>query len=377
LSGGLEIRTVITKKDKRQFVELPWHLYQNDPHWVPPLLTDMYDTLNSLKNTLLRLGPYRFLIAFKQGKPVGRLGVGIDQKLNDAKGENLSYLTLFESIEDYSVTKALLDEGLNWLRQQGATMVTGPQSPSNGDDYRGLLIQGFDSPPVLLNSYNPPYYNTFFEEYGFEKDFDRNAYLFDIASGPTERLIKGVTLIEKRYGYKIRPINMKNLDQEITIIKKILDHSMPEWPDMIPPSIDEIEAEALKLKQLAVPDLVLFAESKDGEPAGFSVALPDYNEILPRLNGRLFPTGIFKFLWYKRRIKGVRLFVLFVTPPFRKKGVAACLYYYSMLNAYRLGYTHGEGSTIHEFNTQMNLDAAKAGGELYKIYRIYRKNLLE
>lgn len=357
------------------FVNLPWKLYKNDHNWVPPLLSDMFDTLNPKKNALLRLGPHRFLIAYRNGSAVGRLGVGMDHRLNEAKGNHLSYLTLFECIEDYQVAQALLDEGLSWLRSQGATLATGPQSPSNGDDYRGLLIKGFDSPPVLLNTYNPPYYNTFFETYGFEKDFDRFAYFYDIASGPTERLVNGVQLIEKRYGYKVRPINMKNIKHEIALIKKISDHSMPDWPDMIPPSLDELDAEAAKLKQLAVPELILFAETPEGEPCGLSVALPDYNEILPHLNGRLFPFGIFKFLYLRRRIKGARLFALLVTPPYRKKGVAACLYYYSIINANRLGFTHGEGSTIHEFNTQMNLDASKAGGKLYKIYRVYKKPL--
>lgn len=375
MTAGLEIRVVQTRQEKRAFVHLPWTLYRDDPHWVPPLLADMYATLNPQKNALLRLGPNRFFLALRDGEAVGRLGVGMDRRLNAAKGEHLSYLALFESIANYSVAEALLDAGLNWLRDQGAAVVTGPQSPSNGDDYRGLLVEGFDSPPVLLNSYNPPYYPEFFQRYGFVKDFNRHAYFYDISGGVPERFQKGVKLVEKRYGYTVRPIDLRKTAREIQLIKKIVDSSMPEWPDMIPPSMEEIEAEAYKLKQLAVPELVLFAETADGEPAGLSVALPDYNEVLPHLNGRLFPFGILKFLWYRRKIKGVRLFVLFVTPPWRKKGVAALLYYYSMLNARRLGYTHGEGSTIHEFNTQMNLDARKAGGTLYKVYRIYRKDL--
>ena len=307
--------------------------------------------------------------------PVGRLGVGLDLRLNESKGENLSYLTLFESVEDYAVAESLLTAGEEWLRSQGATVVTGPQSPSNGDDYRGLLVKGFETPPVLLNSYNPPYYADFLERFGFVKDFDRNAYYYDLTGGPPERLQRGVERVQQRYGFTVRPINLKALSQEILVIKKILDQSMPEWPDMIPPSMDELEAEADKLKQLAVPDLVLIIEGPDGEPAGLSVALPDYNQVLAMLNGRLFPFGFIKFLRYRKKITGVRMFVLFVTPAWRKKGVAAALYYYTMANAYRMGYTFGEGSTIHEFNTQMNLDAKKAGGELYKIYRVYRKEL--
>jgi GNAT superfamily N-acetyltransferase len=314
-------------------------------------------------------------LAFKDGQAVGRLGVGFDRRLNEAKGQHLSYLTLFECVNEYPVAKALLDTGLNWLQEQGAETVTGPQSPSNGDDYRGLLIKGYDSPPVLLNSYNPPYYTEFFDRYGFTKDFDRHAYLYDISNGPPERLRRGVQLAQARYGFTVRPANLKALHKEIHVMKDILDQSMPDWPDMIPPSLEEIQAEVAKLKQLAVSDLLLFIEGKEGDPAGFSVCLPDYNQVLSRLNGRLFPLGLLKYFWYKRKMTGVRMFVLFVTPRWRKRGVAAALYYYTMLNAHRMGYTFGEGSTIHEFNVQMNLDAQKAGGQLYKIYRIYRKEL--
>jgi GNAT superfamily N-acetyltransferase len=269
----------------------------------------------------------------------------------------------------------LFDTGLNWLREKGAETVTGPQSPSNGDDYRGLLIEGFDSPPVLLNSYNPQYYAEFIERYGFEKQFDRFAYYYEIKDGPPERLKRGVALAQKRYGFEVRPLNMKNLDGEIAVIKDVVDQAMPDWPDMIPPGDAELAAEVDKLRQLAVKDLVMFAENRKKECLGFSVALPDYNQILARLNGRLFPVGFLKYLWYKRKITGLRLFALFVTAQGRRRGVSAALYYYTMLNACRMGYTHGEGSTIHEFNQRMNLDARKAGGKLYKVYRIYHKPL--
>jgi len=375
VSAGIRIKPVTTKSDRNIFVKLPWQIYRNDPNWVPPLLMDMHNTLNPRKNALLRLGPYCFMLVFKREQPVGRIGVGMDERLNRAKQKRMGYLTLFESVEDYSVARALFDAGLAWLREQGAEEVTGPQSPSNGDDYRGLLVKGFDSPPVLLNSYNPSYYPKFFEQYGFEKHFDRYAYFYDLTNGPSERLRKGVEAVHRRYNFRVRPINLKNLRQEMVLIKDIVERSMPEWPDMIPPSMEEIEAEAAKLKQLAQPELVLFAESEEGEPIGLSIALPDYNQVLAHLNGRLFPFGIIKFFWYKRKIKGARVFVLFVAPEWRKRGISAALYYYTMRNAYRLGYTFGEGSTIHEFNRAMNLDARKAGGELYKIYRVYMKML--
>ncbi len=375
MSDQIKVMAVASRLDRKRFVELPWQLYREDPNWVPPLLSDMLNTLNPKKNALLRLGPNSFFLAYKDGLPAGRIGVGIDCRLNEAKNQNLGYFTLFECIEDYQVATALFKTSLTWLREQGAETVTGPQSPSNGDDYRGLLIEGFNTPPVLLNSYNPHYYAEFIERYGFEKQFDRYAYYYDLKDGPPERLKRGVALAQKRYGFKVRPLDMKNLDREVAIIKDVVDQAMPDWPDMIPPGDEELAAEVNKLRQLAVKDLVMFAENSKKECLGFSVALPDYNQILARLNGRLFPVGFLKFLWYKRKVTGLRMFALFVTAKGRRRGVSAALYYYTMINAHRLGYTYGEGSTIHEFNQRMNLDARKAGGKLYKVYRIYHKPL--
>ncbi len=375
MSDKILIRSVQNRQDRRCFVELPWKLYEGDPYWIPPLLSDMHDTLNPAKNALLRLGPSTFMIAYQNNLPVGRIGAGIDSRLNKAKNQDLGYITLFESINDYNVAKALFASAGAWLKEQGAKIATGPQSPSNGDDYRGLLIDGFDTPPVLLNSYNPAYYASFFDQYGFEKQFDRFAYYYDISDGPPERLVRGVALAQKRYGFTVRKVDLHNLNRERKIIKQVVEESMPDWPDMIPPSDEELIAEIEKLRQLAIPDLVLFIENDQGDCLGLAVALPDYNQVLKYLNGRLFPFGVFKYLWYKRKITGVRMFALFVTPKGRRRGVSAALYYYTMLNARRLGFTHGEGSTIHEFNTRMNLDAQKAGGKLYKTYRIYHKEL--
>ena len=375
MNDDLLIKPVQNRQDRRSFIDLPWYLYKDDPQWIPPLIIDMDNTLNPNKNALLRLGPSAFFLAIRNNQVVGRIGTGMDLRLNKEKNKELGYITLFESVDDYQVAHTLLAKATQWLREQQAEIVTGPQSPSNGDDYRGLLIEGFDSPPVLLNSYNPPYYADFLERFGFKKQFDRYAYYYDLSDGPSDRLSRGVALAQKRYRFSVRKIDMKNLDQERIVIKNVIDQSMPDWPDMIPPSEDELIAEVEKLKQIAVPELVLFIESQEGECLGFSVALPDYNQVLKYLNGRLLPFGFLKYLWYKRKITSIRLFALFVTPHGRRRGVSAALYYYTMINARRLGFTHGEGSTIHEFNTRMNIDAQKAGGKLYKTYRVYHMEL--
>lgn len=370
------IKPVETRRDKRIFINLPWRLYRNDPNWVPPLKVDMWATLNPRKNALLRLGPYQYFLAWKGGKPVGRIGVGIDEHLNEVKGFKAGYLTLFESIEDYEVAKALFDAGCAWLRERGMDFVTGPQSPSNGDDYRGLLIEGFDSPPVLYDSYNPRYYVRFFEQYGFTKDFDRNAYHLDLDDVP-EKMRRGVEYAMRRYKFHTRRMNLKNMQEELKGISAVLQAGWPEdWHDMVPPTYEEIQAEYKKLVPFADPDLLWVAET-DEEPriVGLFIALPDYNQCFAKMNGRLLPIGFLKFLWLKRRLRSGRSFVMFVHPDFQNKGVAAAIYLSAVDAARAKGYTHGEGSSIHEFNVKMNRDAQSVGARLYKIYRVYRKDL--
>ena len=371
----LEIVPVTTAKERRKFVDLAWRLYKDDPYWVPPLRSDILNTLDPKHNALLRLGPNCYFLARRDGITVGRIGCGIDTLLNKAKGKNLGYITLFESIKDYQVAEALFDAAVNFLRRQGAEKVTGPQSPSNGDDYRGLLIEGFDGPPALLASYNPPWYQEFFEKYGFEKHFDRLGFWFDIDKIP-EKLARGVEIAQKRYKFTVRPVNLKNLESEILAIKHIADKATPEeWPDMISPSLEEVRAEVKKLLPIAVPELVFIAEAEDGEPIGVSIALPDYNEVIKRMNGKLFPLGWLKFLYYKKKINVARLFALMVVPDYHRKGVSAALYKYSLYAARKKGYIGGDASSIHEFNLRIYNDAIGSGGKVYRRFRVFQLDL--
>ncbi|MCL6589416.1 MAG: GNAT family N-acetyltransferase [Firmicutes bacterium] len=374
----IEIKPVITKKDQRKFIRLQWRLYQNDPNWVPPLILDMKNVFNPKKNALLTLGPYQYFLAYRDGQPVGRIGVGIDQHLNRVKGYKSSYLTLFESVNDYSVAKALFDHGLDWAKKNGAEFITGPQSPTNGDDYRGLLIKGFDSPPVLMSSYNPPYYQDFFEKYGFAKQFDRNAYYLDVANSPIpDKISKGVEYAKNRYEFRVAPIDMKHFKEQVEAIVQVSTAAWPEdWPDMVPPSPEEVRAEVSKLRPFIKPELVFLAWDKNNRPIGYGVTFPDYNQVIKKMNGRLFPLGWLIFLLGQKKITATRSFILFTIPEYQNKGVSSAIYLEGYITARKLGYKWADFSSIHDFNTKMNQDAVGAGGELYKIFRIYKKDLI-
>lgn len=374
----IEIRPVVNAGDRRTFIRLQWTLYKNDPNWVPPLIEDMKNVFNVKKNALLSLGPYQYFLAYSDCQPVGRIGVGMDNHLNEVKKFKSAYLTLFECINDFEVAKTLLDTALSWVKEQGAEFITGPQSPTNGDDFRGLLIQGYDTPPALMNSYNPPYYQMFFEQYGFTKQFDRNAYYIDIThSEIPEKFLRGVEYAKKRYGFRIAKLDMKHFDAHVDAVAKILVKSWPEnWPDMVPPTSEEITAEVAKLKPLIDPELVYFAWDKNNQPISVAITLPNYNEVLQKMNGRLWPTGWLHFLLGKKKIKSARIFVLMTIPEYHSKGVSSSIYLEAVINAKKMGYEWADGSSIHDFNVKMNQDAIGAGGKLYKVFRVYLKDLI-
>lgn len=374
--SSLRITECRTFFDHYRFFRLAHRLYRNDPNWVPPLLFELWQVLYPRYNSLLRLGPHAHLLAWRDGRVVGRLGVGIDQNLNAQKQKREGYLTLFEAERDYAIAEALFTAAERWLADHGMNAWTGPQSPSNGDDYRGLLIRGFDSPPVLMNSYNPPYYQEFFERFGFEKQFDRLAYRVDLTGGEPERFARLVETVQKRYGFHVDPVDLNRIHEEFADIKTVLDHSWPEeWPDMVPPTMEEIQAEADRLLPLVEPDLVYIARSNDGRPVGFSVMLPDYNQLVRRIRGRLFPFGWLTLLRQRHTIDAGRMFILMVDQDWHRKGVSAAIYHANYQAALRRGWKWGEGGTVHEFNRKMVADAEGAGGQLYKVYRIYRKEL--
>lgn len=370
------VREVRTRRDKARFIDLPWVLYKGDLNWVPPLKKEMWETIDSNDNPLFHCGPHCLFIAEKDSKVVGRIMTAIDHELNSKRNQSWGYFALFECIRDVEVASALLSTAEQWLRLHGATISRGPVSPSNGDDYRGLLINGFDTPPVLMNSYNPPHYVSLLEECGYQGDGnDRLAYYFDTYSSTQSRLTSVIDYARKRYKFRIDRANLKTLEHEFADLKSVMDLAMPEWPDMVPPTVEELRLMAKKIVPIADADFLLIARNLANVPIGFLIGLPDYNQVLRHLNGRLFPWGWLKFILLKRRITGLRIFALFVIPAYQGKGVSHAMFLEVFRAAIRKGYTWADGSTIVEQNVPMNRDAVAAGGRLYKRYRTYEKEL--
>lgn len=376
--GTIDLRMVTSHRDRsgwRDFVHLPYALYRGDSNWVPPLMRDTWAMLTSPRSLAVRAGPMAGLVVYRKGRPVGRLLCSVNHHLNHVKGRRLGYFSLFESVEDQTVAAALFEGGEDWLLGQGMNEVRGPFSPTYGDDYRGLLVYGFDGPPVLMGSYNPPYYADLLVRLGYVKDYDFLAFRYRPETIP-ERLTRVSEHAMARYGFSVRGLRLDRLDREALAMKAIMDRSTPDvWRDVVAPTLDEVMETARVLRPLAVPDLCAIARSADGEPIGFLIGLPNYNELLKRINGRLWPLGWAHMLLGRRRIRGVRLFVLFVVPEWRLKAVTGAMMLHVMRAGLKLGYRWAEGSTIEDNNHAMLREAAGAGGEHYRTYRLYRKRL--
>lgn len=373
----LEIRTVVSKAEMKQFLKLPWRIYKGDKCWVPPMINDIKTSLDTLRNPTLQKIEHEMFLALEDGKPVGRIYAGMDMNLNRKKKMNMAFFSLFECINDFEAAKLLFDTAFDWARQNGADFVCGPTAitGTDGDENKGLLINCFDRPPVLMNSYNPSYYAELMEKYGFVKDYDVFAYYLGPGNMFRKDPTKVIEYAQKRYGFRVDPLNTGDMQNEIRALKHVMDKAMPEeWPDLVPPTLEEVGEMAAKLLGLADPLLIPIARSGD-EPIGFGIALPDYNQVLIHLNGRITPLSAIKYLWYKRRIKSARMFAMFVVPEFRSKGVSYAMYHYAFTNGLKKGYTWGEGSTIGETNLRMRADIEGTGATHYKTYRIYKKEL--
>jgi GNAT superfamily N-acetyltransferase len=370
----LEVIEAVSKRDLKDFVRFPYRLYKNHPFWVPPLIREQKKWIIQKKTPLFRSNPHLFLLARQNKKTAGRMAVSEDLVLKEKRNKNLAYFTLFECIEDLEAFKALFAYAEVWARARGLDGIQGSVSPTKGDDFRGWLAEGYDSKPVLMNSYNPAYYLEYIEKLCYKKYKDFYAYHYDKESLDLERRVESAEYAKRKYGFRIDRIDLKNLENEAKDIKEILDKSMSEWGDMTPPSYEDVLNMALRFKRFADPDIILIARDEESRPIGFNISLPDYNFVLSKLKGKLGITGGLKFLYFRRKIKGARSFIMFVVPEFRGKGVAQSIYITAFKNGFKKGMIYAEGSTIGEENKIMRASAEKIGGRHYKTYRIYEKH---
>jgi ribosomal protein S18 acetylase RimI-like enzyme len=369
----ITIQEVKTKQDLKAFLRFPWEIYQGDPYWVPPLLKE-YAFHFSPQNPFLHHAQNVPYVAVKNGSLVGRICAIIDQNYIDFQREQTGFFGFFESVNDIEVTRALLDQVKGFLRAKKLKQMMGPVNPSTNDEC-GLLIEGFNSSPCFMMPYNPPYYGELLEGCGLQKAKDLYANLMINDGSIPERLLRISDRVMKRVpGLAIRPLNLRKLKEEVMKVKEVYNGAWQDNWGFVPLADEEIDVIVKQVKPLVVPDLALFAEIGD-ETAGFALALPDYNFVLKRLNGKLGPLGLLKFLYYSHKIKAIRVWMLGVKAEYRKRGIETLLYLEIFRRGQARGYQWGEMSWILEDNHLMQKGIEALGGKKYKTYRIYQSPL--
>ncbi len=376
-TGGATLVTPARDRASRErFIRFPWKIYADDPAWVPPLLADARKLLDPA-HPFHQHADSEFYLALRDGEVVGRIAAVVNHVYNDFHETKTGFVGLFESIDDDGVAGSLLETAADWLAEQGMTEAIGPFNLSTNDELYspGILLDGFDRPPVLLMAHNPPYYRRLFEAAGWEKARDLLAYWLD-GEEPPPRLVRGVErLTGSIEGLEIRQLELKRLDREVELIKEVYNSAWQRNWGFAPLTDAEIQHLAKDLKPIVDPRFALIAEVK-GEPVGFALALPDFNQALRHVNGRLFPFGIFKLLWYRRRIDRLRVFTLGLKPEYQRRGIDALFYLRIYENGFAAGIHRAEASWILEDNWGMRRGLERMGAYVYKTYRVFGRPLL-
>jgi hypothetical protein len=370
----MNIEIVSDKTGLDRFIRFPWKVYQGNPNWVPPLRSEMKFILGE-KNPFFHHAEAAHFLAIDSGNVVGRISAIIDRNHINTHNEQAGFFGFFECLEDPSIAKMLLDAASAWLKERDIEIMRGPMNPSTNDEC-GFLVEGFDSPPMIMMTYTPPYYLDFMERCGLVKAKDLYAFILsvkEVAAG--DRLEKLAAAVKKRVpGLTVRPMIMRKFVEELEKVKDIYNAAWSHNWGFVPMTEEEIDSMAKRLKPLIVPELAVMSEI-DGNPAGFMLTVPDYNQVLARLDGKLGLTGLLRFLWYSRKITDIRVMIMGVKEEYRKKGIEGLMYLESFKAAMLRGYQRSEMSWILEDNTVVQKGCELMGGKLYKKYRIYEKNL--
>ena len=372
---GTVVVPVRDKASRDRFIRFPWQIYADDPAWVPPLIADVRKLMGE-DHPFHEHADTEFFLAVRDGDVVGRIAAAVNHLYNDFHDTRTGFIGLFESVNEQPVADLLFETATDWLRDRNQAEAIGPFNLSTNDELYspGVLLDTYDEPPVLLMAHTPPYYRDLFEGADWEKTKDLLSYRLK-ATAPPDRLVRGVKRMTSRIdGLVVRQLDLKQLDQEVERIKEIYNAAWERNWGFAPLTDAEIRHLAKDLTPIVDERFAMIAEIH-GEPVGFALALPDYNQALKHVNGRLFPFGIFKLLWYKRKIDRVRIFTLGLKPEYRRTGIDALFYLRMFEEGVKTGIEGGEAGWILEDNWGMRRGMEKMGAYVFKTYRVYGKEL--
>jgi GNAT superfamily N-acetyltransferase len=367
----VKITEVESSGQLNEFIKLPYRLYAGDKNFVPPLMVERKEFFDRKQNPFYRTARTRLFLAHRDGELVGRVATCISYRHNEYHNEQTGFFGFLDTIDDEQVAHSLLKVAMIELKKAGMDRMRGPMNFTTNHE-AGFLIEGFDSPPVVMMTYNYPYQAALAESFGLKKVMDLLAYKLPTTHVTSDRVSKVVERQTKRLKVKIRTLNMNNFLAEVRMIKEIYNAAWARNWGFVPMDSDEFDHLAKNLKQIVDPDIIIIAEL-DGKPAGFALALPDINQALIRLNGRLLPFGLLKLLWHtkvRNKIDQCRLLTFGVLPEYRNRAIDMMLYMECHKRCIEKGYKWGELSWILENNDGMRHGVEQMQAKVYKRYRI-------
>ena len=368
----MEIIEVTNNKQRKQFIDFPHDLYADDAYYVPELYIGQKELLSPKKNPFFKHSKLSLFLAKKENKIVGRIAAIRNNNHIEYQKEKIGFFGLFDVIDDFEVAKTLLDTAIDWVKKEELEGIIGPTNISTNDTC-GVLIEGYDDSPVAMMTYNKPYYNSFLKKYGFEKKMDILAYTMT-PEGANKRSIRLANAVEERLKRKnivVRSVNLKNFKNEAQRIKEVYNKAWNQNWGFVPFTDEEFAHLAEGLKLIVDQDFIYVAEH-NGETIGFSITLPDINQIVKTMKkGRLLPFGIFKLLFQKKKINRVRVITLGVVEEYRKMGIEAVFYAKNIQTALNKKIKTAEASWVLEENKLMNKALQDLNATVYKRYRLY------
>ncbi len=377
---GLEIRRVESKAERKRFIRVPWRVYQNDPRWVPPLMFDVDETLDPDKNPYFEHGQAALFIAEKHGEAVGRISAHTNSLYNDYHDDKAGFFGFFESVPERDVARSLVQTAEQWLADEGCDQMLGPMNFCTNQGDTGTLVRGFEHPPMIMCTYNPPYYPELLEAAGLEKAKDLFGWVYELGDVPAAPA-QVAAAVEQYPGLRVRPVDADHMERDVRIVRDVFNAAWSRNWGYVPWTEAEVLHAAKMMKMILHPKITAIAEV-DGEPAGMMLAFPNILEVTKDLNGRLAPFGLLKLIHRLKlgghRFRGARLFLLGVKPEFRGSvlgGLSVLLYVVAHRGGLEYGMTHGELGWTLEDNEKINAGIQFMGGRNDKVYRVYGKSI--
>jgi GNAT superfamily N-acetyltransferase len=371
--GTVEISRVDSSADLMDFIKFPWEIYRGDEHWVPPLIKEQKRFLGS-ENPFFEHAEAEYYLAKKRGKVCGRISLSIDRNYIEFHEEKMGSFGFFEAFDDFEVASCLLDTAREGLKAKGMDVMRGPFNFTTNHEC-GLLVDGFDIDPVMLSTYNPPYYAELIDKYGLVKARDLFSYLIIDPKGEINlSYMDGMT--EKAAENKVvaRKVNLRDINGEMERVKEVYNNAWSKNWGFVPLTEKEIDDFAGHMKHLVIEDLAYIGEL-DGKPIGFLLFLPDYNVVFKKMNGKMGPLQVLQLLWHKNRIKKGRLFMMGVHKKYQRTGVAAVMMDVAFKSAIDKGFQVADYSWILEDNMAVRSILEFVGAKIYRTHRIYEMDL--